>query len=59
MSEQSEQAKVIEAQRALADRTVFTLDDDAWEAFIELLERPAQVNEGLVRLFSTPSVFAD
>jgi uncharacterized protein (DUF1778 family) len=50
-------AAVAEAHRVLADRRSFELDHDAWEEFSELLERPARVPEGLVELFSTPSVF--
>lgn len=50
-------AAVAEAHRVLADRRSFELDQDAWEKFSELLERPARVPEGLTELFSTPSVF--
>lgn len=45
------------AQRLLADRTTFVLDDEAWEAFTAMLDRPAQVPPGLAELFSKPSVF--
>ena len=50
-------AAVAEAHRVLADRRSFELDQDAWEEFSELLERPARVPEGLAELFSKPSVF--
>lgn len=50
-------AAVAEARRVLADRTRFEVDAVAWESFSELLERPAQVPEGLRDLFAKPSVF--
>jgi len=50
-------AAVAEAHRVLADRRGFELEQDAWEEFSELLERPARVPEGLAELFSKPSVF--
>lgn len=50
-------AAVAEAHRVLADRKSFELDQDAWEEFSALLERPARVPEGLAELFSKPSVF--
>lgn len=50
-------AAVSEAKRVLADRTSFELDEAAWARFSELLERPAEVPEGLRDLFSKPSVF--
>jgi uncharacterized protein (DUF1778 family) len=49
-------AAVAEAQRVLADRRSFELDQGAWEEFSELLDRPAKVPEGLAELFSKPSV---
>ena len=50
-------AAVAEARRVLADRTRFELDPVAWESFSELLDRPAQVPEGLRDLFAKPSAF--
>jgi uncharacterized protein (DUF1778 family) len=32
------------------------LDQEAWDEFSELLDRPAAVPEGLTELFSKPSV---
>jgi uncharacterized protein (DUF1778 family) len=51
------EAALSEARRVLADRRQFALDPDAWQAFSELLDRPAQVPTGLQDLFSKPSVF--
>jgi uncharacterized protein (DUF1778 family) len=51
------QAAVNEAERVLADRTRFALDDEAWNRFTELLDRPVQENPGLAKLFARPSVF--
>jgi uncharacterized protein (DUF1778 family) len=51
------QAAVNEAERVLADRTRFALDDEAWNRFMELLDRPIQENPGLAKLFAKPSVF--
>lgn len=50
-------AAVMEAQRILADRTEFFLDDEQWRQFNELLDRPPRVPPGLRDLFSRPSVF--
>lgn len=50
-------AAVGEAERVLADRTRFVLDDAAWGEFVELLDRPAREPEGLRKLFATGSVF--
>lgn len=52
-------AALIEAERVLADRTRFLLDDAAWAELAALLDQPVQPNPGLERLFSRPSVFAD
>lgn len=40
-----------------ADRTQFQLAKPEWERFVEMLERPPHVPEGLRKLFSKPSVF--
>jgi uncharacterized protein (DUF1778 family) len=50
-------AALCEAQRVLADRTRFELDQSDWQRFSELLERPARVPVGLRELYSKPSVF--
>lgn len=42
------------AERLLADRTEFVLDEASWEAFTAALDRPAEVRPELVRLFSRP-----
>ena len=46
-----------EAERVLADRTRFVLDEDRWSAFVEALDRPVRDNPGLAKLFAKPSVF--
>jgi uncharacterized protein (DUF1778 family) len=50
-------AAVAEARRVLADRTSFELGEPDWERFMELLERPPRVPDGLRDLFAKPSVF--
>jgi uncharacterized protein (DUF1778 family) len=40
------------AERLLADRTTFVLDDTDWTAFTAALDRPAEVRPELVELFS-------
>lgn len=52
-------AAVSEARRILADRTQFELDEQGWKEFMEVLDRPAQSPDGLRRLFSKQSVFAE
>ncbi len=49
----------IAAQRILADRTEFLLDEQQWEAWQELLDRPARDLPGLRRLMERPSPWAD
>ncbi|MBA3245504.1 MAG: DUF1778 domain-containing protein [Actinobacteria bacterium] len=51
------QAATGEAERVLADRTRFSLDERRWEQFSELLERSPQENPGLAKLFARPDVF--
>lgn len=53
------EAALQEAQRVLADRRTFSLPDDEWRQFNELLDRPAEVSQGLRDLFSKPSVFGN
>jgi len=50
-------AAVSEARRILADRTRFVLDDSEWNRFLDLLDRPPRVPDGLRKLYSKPSVF--
>jgi uncharacterized protein (DUF1778 family) len=50
-------AAVLEAERILADRTVFTVEDAQWDHFQEILDRPPRVPAGLEELFSRPTVF--
>ncbi len=57
LSEFVRSAAVLEAERVLADRTVFTLGEAGWDRFVEILDRPPQVPAGLEELFSRPSVF--
>ena len=50
-------AAIVEAERILADRARFVLDDEQWNRFVALLDRPASVPEGLDKLFGTESAF--
>lgn len=50
-------AAVSEARRVLADRTTFELEAKNWTEFMDLLDRPARVPDGLRDLFAKPSVF--
>lgn len=42
------------AERLLADRTRFVLDEQQWEAFTTALERPAETVPAVVELFERP-----
>jgi uncharacterized protein (DUF1778 family) len=57
LSEFVRTAAVLEAERVLADRTVFELEDAQWDSLAEVLDRPPRVPAGLKELFSRPSVF--
>jgi uncharacterized protein (DUF1778 family) len=57
LSEFVRSAAVLEAERVLADRVAFTLDEAQWDRFVEILDRPPRVPAGLKELFSRPSVF--
>jgi uncharacterized protein (DUF1778 family) len=57
LSEFIRSAAVLEAEKVLADRTVFTLDDEHWDRLAEILDRPPRVPAGLKELFSRPSAF--
>ncbi len=45
------------AAEALADRRVFELEPEQWEAFVAALDAPPQINARLSRLLQEPSVF--
>jgi uncharacterized protein (DUF1778 family) len=45
------------AEERLADRRVFTLDDEQWDAFVAALDAPPRRHPRLERLFREPSVF--
>jgi uncharacterized protein (DUF1778 family) len=57
LSEFVRTAAVLEAEKVLADRTVFALDGAQWDRLGEILDRPLRVPAGLKELFSRPSVF--
>jgi uncharacterized protein (DUF1778 family) len=57
LSEFVRTAAVLEAERILADRTIFTLEGAQWDRLMEVLDRPPRVPAGLEELFSRPSVF--
>src|SRR5271166_6262416 len=46
-----------EAKERLADRTAFTLDRKAWDAFVAALDAPPRRHARLERLFREPSAF--
>jgi uncharacterized protein (DUF1778 family) len=46
-----------EAEERLADRQVFTLDAESWDAFVAALDAPPRRHARLERLFREPSVF--
>lgn len=43
------------AEDALLDRTLFVLDDEAWEAFLARLDAPPRCNDRLRRTLATPA----
>jgi uncharacterized protein (DUF1778 family) len=51
-------AAVLEAERLLADRMEFALEQQQWERFVDLLDRSPRDNPGFERLFSKQSVFS-
>jgi uncharacterized protein (DUF1778 family) len=57
LSEFVRTAAVLEAERVLADRTAFDLDESHWDRLAAILDRPPRVPDGLKELFSRPSVF--
>ncbi|HEX6354545.1 DUF1778 domain-containing protein [Actinophytocola sp.] len=50
---------VTQAERVLADRRWFILDDERWKEFQRLLDEPVPAMPKMARLFSKPSPFAD
>jgi uncharacterized protein (DUF1778 family) len=46
-----------EAEERLADRRVFLLDPEKWDAFVAALDAPPRHHPRLERLFREPSVF--
>src|SRR5271155_1672103 len=46
-----------EAEARLADRRVFTLEPERWEAFLAALDSPPRRHPRLERLFREPSAF--
>src|SRR5512139_1736340 len=44
------------AQQVLADRTIFVLPGEHWEAFVELVDRPEQPVEALAAFLARRSV---
>lgn len=42
------------AERLLADRSRFVLDDDQWEDFVATLDRPARARPEVTALFARP-----
>ncbi len=46
-----------EAEERLADRSVFTLDAERWDAFVAALDAPPCRHPRIERLFREPSVF--
>ncbi len=47
------------ASEEFLDRTNFVLTDSQWEAFMDLLARPASPNVALEKLVQRPSSFSD
>ena len=53
------EAVMLDAQRVLADRRLFSLDDDRWAAFLEAIDRPVEPlvhKPRLKKLIEQPSV---
>ncbi|OKJ95674.1 type II toxin-antitoxin system TacA family antitoxin [Amycolatopsis sp. CB00013] len=49
---------VTQAERVLADRRWFVLDDERWQEFERLLEVPVHETPKLTKLFGKPSPFS-
>lgn len=53
------ESAVVEAERVLADRRWFLIDDAQWDEFQRLLEQPARDLPKVRALLADPSPFAD
>lgn len=51
------EAALSEAEERLADRRIFTLNAEQWDAFVAALDAPPHRHPRLERLFREPSVF--
>lgn len=49
-------AGVTAANQALAERRHFALNDEQWQDFMQVLDRPVQAKPGLKKLLSEPGV---
>ena len=47
------------ARDVLADRTSFVLPDERWDAFVNLVKRPARAHPDLAAFIAQPSVLGD
>lgn len=47
------------AHIALADRTSFVLPDDRWDAFVEMLDRPARSDPDLVAFLAQRTILRE
>jgi uncharacterized protein (DUF1778 family) len=45
----------LQAEHLLADRREFVVPPKQWQAFVEILDRPARVKPELARLFAQPA----
>lgn len=45
-----------EAEQALADQSLFTLEPQPWARFLAALDRPARRNKNLANLMAEPSI---
>ncbi|MBU2600726.1 MAG: DUF1778 domain-containing protein [Actinobacteria bacterium] len=51
------EAALRSAEEVIADQTRFTVPPERWEAFVELLDRPARIAPGLAEAAQRPSPF--
>ena len=51
------ESALLRAEETLADRQLFGLNAEKWEAFIEALDTPPRALPRVQRLFSEPGVF--
>jgi uncharacterized protein (DUF1778 family) len=56
VSEYVTASAVQRAHQVLADQRHFTLDQTDWDRFLEVLDRPIQVNERLASYLKRPSL---